>query len=90
MAPAKLLNLRAPTNRPPAPPADDRIGPWAMVDLITCGLTGIDLKRALMEDFPTVPRADVYLAVGAAVALMQADLVLAEMEIDILKGAARE
>lgn len=53
----------------------------AMADCITSGLSGKALTDALTVHFPTAARHDVYRAIGLAVALMQADLTLAEMEL---------
>jgi hypothetical protein len=56
-----------------------------IAELIGSGLAGLELAQALERQFPTAKRSDVYLAVGAAVALMQADLALAEMELDLAR-----
>ncbi len=57
-----------------------------MADAMTSGLTGMALARCLAHHFPRAKRSEVYVAVGLAMTLMQADLTLAHMEIDILRG----
>jgi hypothetical protein len=58
-----------------------------MADLITSsGLAGIPLAKALHAYFPTARREDVYLAIGMAVALLQADLVVAEIELRLARA----
>ncbi|NBU29570.1 MAG: hypothetical protein EBS42_15570 [Caulobacteraceae bacterium] len=67
----------------------DRLPAADMADCIASGLCGLPLSDALHKHFPSTPRADVYLAVGLAVALLQADLTIARMELDLLrKGKA--
>lgn len=57
----------------------------AMADCITSGLAGMPLVQALTVHFPQARRGDVYLAIGLAVAVLQADLVIAEAELDMLR-----
>ncbi len=63
----------------PRLPAED------IADCMTSGLSGVALSAALHNHFPTANRADVYLAAGLAVAVMQADLTLARMELDMIR-----
>lgn len=63
----------------------ERLPAAAMADCITCGLAGLALTSALHRHFATLPRADVYRAIGLAVALLQADLTIARMETDLLR-----
>jgi regulator of protease activity HflC (stomatin/prohibitin superfamily) len=58
----------------------------AMADCIASGLAGRALTDALSHHFPDAKRADTYLAVGLALALLQADLTLAEMEMSLLRN----
>ena len=62
----------------------------AMADCITSGLAGLPLVEALNAHFAHARRGDVYLAIGLAVAVLQADLVIAHAELDMLRngGAA--
>jgi hypothetical protein len=52
-----------------------------MADCIASGLSGHALAQALTRHFPTAGRSDVYLAIGLAVAIMQADLTIGQMEL---------
>lgn len=58
----------------------------ALADLIASGLSGFALASALTRHFPNAKRADVYLGVGLAIAILQADLTMSRMQI----GALRE
>jgi len=62
---------------------------WDMTDAMTSGLSGAALARCLGYHFPNTPRADVYMHVGAAIALLQADLTLAEIECKALRKALK-
>lgn len=64
----------------------DTLPALRMADCITCGMSGRSLVRALHHHFPATPRGQVYLAIGLAVAQLQADLVLAHMEIQMLRA----
>lgn len=68
----------------------ERIPAAALADCMVSGLSGKPLSDALRHHFPNAMRADVYLAAGLAVAILQADLTLAHMELAILRnGRAR-
>ena len=56
-----------------------------MADCISSGLSGRALADALTRHFPNTLRADVYLAIGLAVAIMQADLTIGQMELANLR-----
>lgn len=55
--------------------------------IVSSGFSGMVLARTLHHHFPDAKRGDVYHGVGVAIALLQADLALAEMHIDILRRA---
>lgn len=61
----------------------------AMADCISSGLSGMALVQALRHHFPAAKRDEVYLAIGTAVAILQADLTLAEMELAVLRDERR-
>lgn len=65
----------------------DRLPAADMADCIASGLSGQALAQALTRYFPTTGRSDVYLAIGLAVAIMQADLTIGQMELARLKYA---
>lgn len=67
--------------------APDRYTPADMADCMTCGHVGVGLVRVLHHYFPNAARGDVYMAIGIAMSLMQADLVLAQMENRLLRQA---
>ena len=52
-----------------------------LADLMTSGLVGRPLERALHVQFPAAKRADVYFAVSMVMAMMEADLVGYEFEL---------
>ena len=54
-----------------------------LADLMASGLAGMALAYALQHQFPDAKRADVYLAIGQAIAILQMDLTLCQMEIDL-------
>ena len=62
-----------------------RFTPADMADCITSGLSGMTLVDALHHHFPSAARGDVYLAIGLAVALLQADLAIAQIENRLLR-----
>lgn len=69
----------------PFPPAE-------IANCIVSGISGMTLTRTLQHHFPEASRADVYFAIGLAVAILQADaailrsdLVFAEIELDMLR-----
>ncbi|MDX9982220.1 MAG: hypothetical protein RBU25_19525 [Lentisphaeria bacterium] len=66
----------------------DALPALRMADCITSGLSGQALVRALHHHFPNTSRPQVYFAVGLAVATLQADLVLAQMEVQLLRSGA--
>lgn len=67
----------------------ERMASAAMANCIASGLCGLSLSDTLHKHFPATRRADVYLAIGLAVALLQADLTIARMELELLrKGGA--
>jgi hypothetical protein len=63
----------------------DRFVPADMADLISSGWSGAELERMLHAYFPRAQRGEVYTAVGVAIALLKADLALAELEARILR-----
>jgi hypothetical protein len=68
--------------------ADDESNPTmpeAMADLMSSGYSGMTLVRMLHAYFPTAGRADTYFAVGTAIALLHADLTVAEIELKRLR-----
>ena len=62
----------------------DNLPAFAMADCMVSGLSGRALADALRHHFPNAKRADVYLAAGLAVAILQADLTVGQMEIAAL------
>jgi len=65
-----------------APTASD------FADCLCSGLSGMELSKALHHHFPALPRVGVYLGVALAVAILQADLTAAEMELTALRPRA--
>lgn len=59
----------------------ERLPAALMADCMLSGLTGKALSDALRHHFPNAKRADVYLAVGLALAVLQADLTIGQMEL---------
>lgn len=57
-----------------------------MADCILSGLTGAALSRALAMHFPNISRLEAFAAIGFAATIIQADLTLAELEIELLKA----
>lgn len=65
--------------------APDRFPASDIADLIASGYAGAMLAKLLHAHFPAAPRGDVYLAIGLAVAILQADLTAAQMETRLLR-----
>lgn len=63
----------------------DRYRAADIADLIASGFSGLTLAKMLFAYFPSAARGDVYMAVGLAVAIMQADLVAAQLENRFLR-----
>lgn len=63
----------------------DRIPAADIADCIVSGLSGRALSDALRHHFPNAKRADVYLAIGLAMAILQADMTIGQMELAILR-----
>jgi hypothetical protein len=64
----------------------ERMASMAVADCIASGLCGIALSSALHNRFPTTPRAEVYMGIGLALALLQTDLTIARMELDLIRN----
>ena len=92
---AQLGGIERGNDKPPsnsAQPADQAgaeppvfLAPFAMADCMSSGLFGMKLTKALQRHFPSSRREDVYLAIGMAVAIYEADLTMAEIEIEALR-----
>jgi hypothetical protein len=60
-----------------------------MADVLSSGVVGRELTRMLTAHFPKTTRADIYMAIGMASALTEADLAIAEIEVGLLKAQIR-
>ena len=65
--------------------APDRFVPADVADLIVSGYGGDKLARLLHDYFPAAARGDVYLGIGLAVLILQANVADARMEARILR-----
>jgi hypothetical protein len=59
-----------------------------IAEVILSGRTGRELYATLMQRFPAARRGDVYLAVGLVMAVTEADLTAAEIELQDLRCQA--
>jgi len=55
-------------------------------DVLVSGLTGRQLYSYICERFPTISRFDCFLGIALASALWEADLVIAEGEVEAAKA----
>jgi hypothetical protein len=86
----------------PAEATSNAFPAFDMADCIVSGLFGRALRDALHAHFPGAPRGIVYDAIGAAMSMVEADLLLleaernealrrlAELEARIVRGALAE
>jgi len=65
-----------------ASPADDTFPPIEFAKLVASEISGAQLERALEQQFPTIPRADIYFAIRLAHQDWTAALVEARAERD--------